>query len=355
MSYSPPPLNGTTAFDILNRVVVRTGEHTLTLNRQLFDVSEMAECVFFKAIDFEIYELSFDQFKEAYQNYPKTYLKDNENRCKDDGFLNAHFIAPLLGIIDESGQIRIIDGFKRASIIFKKHPNAAVTVLAVRAADAEKFAREFVNGPASKLMQRSPLWFSPSDDEVDGGDLVVFTTDTRKGTPANEGDGALIANLVAIRGLEIIRRRFQNRKSSQLAYRENYDEVLAGLTTTVSGRTYKAMHEARNRHASGKKLEVDKEVARSDSGKFATWERYSRPGTTRENSRQVKSLSEQIREYYAEMGFPLIADAELDLSKKSDDTLVKEFVLLSRVSAAHLQTRSAKKYTDRVNSGNEKN
>jgi len=63
-----------------------------TLDGKVFDVAEMAECVFFGAIDCERYELSLDQFEAAYQNFPKTLLKFIDNRAKDDGFLQASVI-----------------------------------------------------------------------------------------------------------------------------------------------------------------------------------------------------------------------------------------------------------------------
>jgi hypothetical protein len=121
---------------------------------------------------------------------------------------------------------------------------------------------------------------------------------------------------------------------------------LAALTATVGGKLYKAKHEARNRHASSERLEMEKEVARSDGGKFATWQRQSRPSN---------SISDKIRGYYTDIGFPDIADPILEVSKKSDETLVKEFVMLSRVAAAASRTGSGEKFINRLNTGKMEN
>jgi hypothetical protein len=117
----------------------------------------------------------------------------------------ATVVCAIPKIINETGRFRIINGFKRARIIFAKHPDATLIVGAIKAADAERFRLAYKPQRAFELMRAVPLWVSASDENPSGGDVIAFTVNTQKGAPRNEGDGGWLANLVAIRGLEVIR------------------------------------------------------------------------------------------------------------------------------------------------------
>lgn len=321
--------------DILDRLVVRRGEHVMTHDFGLVDVESIAAITNNHCDRRIVQEVTKAQFDAACEGTVRKSRRIHpEYRMPD--FRAEQLCSFLLGADMEDGSIRILDGVRRAEALFASWPHFPVTVQLVPCDLVRRFAQKpDPKSAREKLlvaMQERPLWMSAGadgkDDQSDdvGGDPLAFTVAGGAGRPKASPVEEYLEACAEVCGYELIARA-ENKKAENFDKNTDYNKYLSGLDVVIRGRRYQAFH---------RKTKDNREVPPKISGRYAFWKRW------------LKTPSKAHERYFADLGIWPYPRFPIDPQSMPDDELKKAFVLATRAREASIRNRKANRYLARL-------
>jgi hypothetical protein len=321
---------------ILDRLVVRRGEHVMTDDFGLVDVESIAVAMNNHCDRAILQNITKDQFAAACAGTVRKSRRIHTEYRRPD-FLPEQMASYLLGVDMMDGSIRILDGVRRAEALFDLRPDLPVTVQLAPCDLVRRFATkpdpESARHKLWVTMQERLLWISAGneakdDDQSDdaGGDPLAFTVAGGAGRPKASPVEEYLEACSKVCGYELIVRA-KKEKSKEFGKDTDYNKYLSERAVEIGGRRYQAFHS----------LTADNgdSIPRKTGGRYATWKRW------------LKTPSKAHERYFAELGIWPYPRFPIDPQSMSQDELEKAFVVATRARAASIRNRKANRYLAR--------